>query len=58
MRIGSFFFGWERVSESERIDLGLPPAPGGWEVLCIEFAGRGTTLSARPVRRNKRENTP
>ena len=54
MRLGSFYFGWERVSESERIELGLPMIAGVWEELCIEFAGHGLTLSAR--RRRERGN--
>lgn len=51
MRLGSFYLGWERISESERIELGLDRAATGWEVLCIEFAGRGFTLSARHAKR-------
>lgn len=50
MRLGSFYFGWERISESERIELGLPAMVGGWELLCIELAGRGFTVSARRAR--------
>lgn len=52
MRLGRFYIGWERIAESERIELGLDPIAGGWEVLCIEFAGRGFTLSARRARQH------
>lgn len=48
MHVGSFFIGWERLSESERIDFGLAPWPRGYEVLCVEWRGHGTTLMVRP----------
>lgn len=47
MRIGPLFIGWVALPEPDRIELGLDPWPGGWEVFCIEWRDSGFFTVAR-----------
>jgi len=49
MRLGPLFVGWVPITESERIEAGLDAVMGGWELLCVEWSGRGFGFLARPA---------
>lgn len=53
MRIGILFIGWEKLSEENRLALGLDPCPSGWEGFFVELGRRGYLLAARCVRSDK-----
>lgn len=53
MRIGSLFIGWEKLSEENRLVLGLDPYPFGWEGFFVELGRRGYLLAVRGVRSDK-----
>lgn len=55
MKIGPLEFGWFPLDEADRIELGLDPAPRGWESFCIEWNGRGVMICAR-TRPGRRTN--
>lgn len=55
MRLGPLFVGWERITESERIEFGCDPWPLGWEALHVEWRGRrfisrGFIICVRPIK--------
>ncbi len=49
MKLGPLSIAWERLTESERIDMGLDPWPGGWEALSVEWNHHGIMILARPL---------
>lgn len=51
MKIGPLIIEWAPLSERDRIALGLPPWPPGWEMLCIGIGNHGIALTARPRKR-------
>ena len=55
MRIGLLFIGWQPISESERIALGVDPLFGGWDALCIQWRNAGYMIALRPRRKRNRE---
>lgn len=50
MKIGRLFIGWHRLSERDRIDLGLEAWLPGWEGLFVEWADAGYMILARPIK--------
>ena len=53
MKIGSFFIGWEKLTEENRLALGLDPCQFGWEGFCVMLGDWGYLLAVRGVRSKK-----